>query len=949
MEEKKKEGNQTQKKRKIAIRNIVVILILLIFGLGMTIAFRAEYLNIKEIGEQYTDLFFKNVNNKIYLAGGIFGITYLVIYISNKLIRHGLRKFFEDEKKQMPKLPNKTFAILGAIIAGIIGMILLNEKYTMFISGARFGKTDPVFDMDIAYYIFTLPFIEALLFFIIGELIALIVYVAFYYVVVINLYLEGIDIELLKKNMFLKQIIAILMIIALLFSGYIFIISQNVLTQEMLTVENNKDFDLIGAGKADVTIKLWGYRIFAVVLFLAVVRLLTYAMKSNFKQAMISILMVPTYLIGLFIGMVYYDLFIVKNDVLDNQKNYIAFNIENTKEAYGINIEQQSIEGYDTITYDEITKNADVISNIPIISEDVLLTTVAEHQEDGVYYSYGRTFLGWQDDKLVYLTPREILSNFGMSYQNRTFKYTHGYSLVVNSASSVDENGYARYLLSDFASQENQNIKEPRIYFGLETNSTIVVNSNFGKEYDYPITATTYKENEYEGKAGLQLGFWDRVVWGVADKNLKLAFSQYVKSDSKIIANRNIIERAKVLLPYLIYDENPYLVVSDEGRLVWVLDGYTTSAKYPYSQFTTITVNGNTQEINYIRNSVKVLIDAYDGTTKFYITDRNDPIIMSYKNLYPSLFQDLDEEIPEDIRNQFVYPKLLYQVQAEMMNVYHDISEDVLYRGDDIWEITPTESTTKTATVGKEMQAYYTTVKTKDKKQAQLGLMITFNRQNKQNITAYLVGTYENGIPQLSLYKFASESNVASIVQLSSQVEQDETISNELANLNVAGTKLIKKIMIVPIQETLLYVEPVYQVRLNESEIPILKKVIVASGNKLAIGDDLNDAISNLFTDYAVDLEIVDMQDMDSVVDAIIKSNQNLNESLNSNDFEMIGKDLSELENLIKRLEELRKTQKEKEETKKEENQHENEPSQQTDDLQNATGASDPNHTVFGN
>ena len=211
------------------------------------------------------------------------------------------------------------------------------------------------------------------------------------------------------------------------------------------------------------------------------------------------------------------------------------------------------------------------------------------------------------------------------------------------------------------------------------------------------------------------------------------------------------------------------------------------------------------------------------------------------------------------------------------------------------------------------------------------------------------MGTYENGIPQLSLYKFASESNVASIVQLSSQVEQDETISNELANLNVAGTKLIKKIMIVPIQETLLYVEPVYQVRLNESEIPILKKVIVASGNKLAIGDDLNDAISNLFTDYAVDLEIVDMQDMDSVVDAIIKSNQNLNESLNSNDFEMIGKDLSELENLIKRLEELRKTQKEKEETKKEENQHENEPSQQTDDLQNATGASDPNHTVFGN
>ena len=203
------------------------------------------------------------------------------------------------------------------------------------------------------------------------------------------------------------------------------------------------------------------------------------------------------------------------------------------------------------------------------------------------------------------------------------------------------------------------------------------------------------------------------------------------------------------------------------------------------------------------------------------------------------------------------------------------------------------------------MEPYYTMLKTKDKKKANLGLAVPFNRQGKQNITSYLVGSYEEGKPKLSLYKFDSESNVASVLQLSSQIEQDETIANELSALNVTGTKLIKNILIVPIDNTLLYVEPVYQVRLNESEIPVLKKVIVASGNKLAIGNNLNDAISNLFTDYAVDLEIVDMQDINSVIDAIIKSNGNLEESLTSNDFEMIGKDLSELENLIKRLEEL--------------------------------------------
>lgn len=936
-------NTKPQKKKNIGIRNIVVIVLVLLVSLGLVIAFRAEYLAIQEIGEQYTELFFKNVNHKLYLAGGIFVVTYLLIYISNKLTKHGLKKFFEDEKKQMPKLPNKTFAMIGAIIFAMIGMAMLNKQYTMFGNIAWFGKTDPVFDTDIAYYIFTLPFIEAMIFFMIGELVALLVYTAIYYVVVMNVYLDGIDIELLKKNTFIKQIVGILVMVALLFSGYIFITSQNILTQDMLTLENNSNIDLIGAGKSDVTIKLWGYRLFSVVLFFSVVRLLKYVVKANFKQSMISILIVPTYLIGMLIGMIYYDQFIVKNDVLDNQKKYIAYNIKNTKEAYGINIEQQSINDYDTIAYDEISQNAEVINNLPILSKDVILTTIAEHQDD-IYYSYGKTFLGRLDSKLVYFTPREILSNFGMSYQNRTFKYTHGYSMVLNSASSTDENGYAKYLLSDFTNQEIANIKEPRIYFGLETNSTIVTNSNFGKEYDYPITATNYMENEYDGKAGLKLGFWDRLVVGLADKNLKLAFSQYVNRDSKIITNRNIYERAKVLLPYLVYDENPYLVISKEGRLVWVLDGYTTSSEYPYSQYTTITVNGNTQEINYIRNSVKVLIDAYDGTTKFYITDRNDPIIMSYRNLYPTLFQDLDEEIPEDIRSQFVYPQLLYKVQAEMINVYHDISEDVLYRMDDIWEITKAESSTKTATAGKPMESYYTMLKTKDKEKANLGLVTMFNKQSKQNITAYLVGTYENGNPELALYKFDSESNVASILQLSSQIEQDETISNELSNLNVSGTKLIKNLIIVPIDNTLLYVEPVFQVRLNESEIPVLKKVIVASGNKLAIGDDLNDAISNLFTDYAVDLEIVDMQDVNSVIDAIIKSNENLNESLNSNDFEMIGKDLSELENLINRLSELRKAQLEKEnEEKKEETKDENEFSEQTNNLQNDISTSNAN------
>ena len=439
-----KEVSKVQKKPNIAIRTMIVCATVIIVGIGLLIAFRTEYLNIKEIGEQYTEIFFKNVNNKLYLAGGIFVITYFMIYISNKLIKQGLKKFFEDEKKQMPKLPNKTLAMIGAIMAAIFGMLLLNQKYTMFANIAWFGKTDPIFGSDIGYYIFTLPFIESTIFFLITELICLIIYTAFYYVIVMNTYLDGVDIEILKKNMFIKQILGMIALIALLVSGYIFLTSQNILTQEMLTIESQKNMDLIGAGKTDVTVKLWGYRIFSVILFVAIIRLLKYIKRANFKQCMISILIVPVYLIGMFICMIYYDQFIVKKEVLDNQKQYIAYHIENTKEAYGIGIQQQAINAYDTITYEEIMKNADVINNIPIVSKDITLTTVSEHQEDGVYYSYKNAFLGLQNGKLMYITPREILSNYNMSYNNRTFKYTHGYSVVANSASQTDENGYVK-------------------------------------------------------------------------------------------------------------------------------------------------------------------------------------------------------------------------------------------------------------------------------------------------------------------------------------------------------------------------------------------------------------------------------------------------------------------------------------------------------------------------
>lgn len=937
MSQKKKETNvetTKDKKNKFAKRTIIVLIILAVFAIFTAISLRAEQLSFIGIDEKYESIFLAKTQNKYNIFAIIFASIYIFIYILNKFTKKGLKQFFDEEKKTMPKLPNKSLCCIIALVGAVVGTQMIADKYAILANAAVFGQTDPIFGADIGYYMFTLPFIQTILMFLMEVLVVAVAYTALYYVITLNVFFDGINGETLKANTFVKQILFLVVLIAILFSTYIFISSQNILTGNMVTIGDENETELIGAGKTDVTIKLWGYRILSFVVIVAILRLIVYIRKQNFKQGIISVLIVPAYLVGMFIVMMYFQTFHVGNNELDSENEYIGYNIKNTKTAYGIDIDQKNIDNYKSITSEQIQSNQAVVKNIPLINKDVTLKAVAEHQENSVYYDYENTFLATykinNENKLVYITPREILNDASISYNNRTLKYTHGYSAVVSSATDSDNDGYAEYILSDFKNDQSLKMKQPRIYFGLETDSTIMVNTKFGKEYDYPITATTYQENVYDGKAGLKLGFLDRLVLAASEKNLKLAFSSYITDDTKIISNRNVVKRAQTILPDILYDEEPYLVSTDDGRLVWVIDGYTRSNAYPYSQRTTINIKGYKEDLNYIRNSVKVLIDAYDGTTTFYITDKSDPIVMTYRNMYPDLFTE--SEIPLDIQNHFVYPKFLYDIQADMINIYHDISEDTLYRADDVWQITTTTSATKSTLAGTQMKPYYTMLKLSDHDKAELGLVLTYNKYGKQNISSYLVGTVENGKSKLSLYKFKSETNVIGITQLNNQIEQDSTISAELETLNTTGTKLLKDMIIVPINNSLLYVEPIYQVMLNESEIPVLKKVIVASGNTVAIGDTLEEGLGNLFNEsYSVDLNIINPDDITALIDSVIKANNNLNESIKANNFEMIGKDISRLQNIINQLESARKLEIEKqaEETAKnreleEDNQEEN-------------------------
>ena len=447
------------------------------------------------------------------------------------------------------------------------------------------------------------------------------------------------------------------------------------------------------------------------------------------------------------------------------------------------------------------------------------------------------------------------------------------------------------------------------------------VEINVKKEYDYTDEYGLEHTSTYNGKAGLQLGFIDKLVLGIKTGDLKLAFSSEITKDSKILMNRNIIKRAKQVMPYLIYDEKPYTVVTEDGKIVWVLDAYTVSSEYPYSQYTTIEHDGTKEKINYIRNSVKVIIDSYDGTMKFYVTDKTDPIIMAYRNTYPTIFEDINSEIPQDISEHFIYPEYLYNVQAELLKVYHNVKADVLYRTDDLWNFAKYNSTIVTKSSGNIMKPYYTMINKKGSNE--VGLIQIYTPDSKQNLISYLVGTTEGSANKLKLYKFSQDSNIFGPMQLDNQIEQDETIYSEIQSLNTSGTKVTKDMVVVPVNNTLLYVESIYQTMLNvESKIPVLKKVVVASGNKVAIGDSLSEALNNLLSKEASNIEVENTDDVDGLIDAIVKANKNLSESTNNKDWELMGSDIKKLQSLIHSLEiEKAKEDKKKAETKNDVNE----------------------------
>ncbi len=907
----KEKINDKKSKKKSAKRRTIVVLFSIVFIIIAYIMYRGNYLEYLEIGKNYIGAFTDQIKYRSITIIVSFIWIFGLMYFTNKRIQKGLKPFFSEENKEMPKLLNKSISFITAAIGSVITSNIFLQKTILFFNSTSFGKTDFIFGHDIGYYLFIKPFLQAVLIYILVTIVLSTLYAAVYYIVSLNTqFVNGVTTESLKNSIIKKQLLNNAKILVIIIAVLTFINAEDLSSRPFLTVgENEYSYAISGAGTSDVSIKVWGYRALSIIMIIAIfVGISAYNKKKN-RRLIMSVFSVPIYLVGLILVLIGYNKIFVDSNEYEKEKQYISYNIENTRDAYGINIEEVNLDDTDAINSDEVTKYSEVANNIATTNKDLVLKSLNGTLTNKGYYKYTSTkpceYTINNKKTLVYITPREVVSNEN-SYTNATYEYTHGYGVVVTSASDTNSTGDLVNLQKGFSNDGNViNIKNPRVYFGLETNKTIVTNSKNKNEFDYPKNENSDLDNatnSYDGEAGLKLNTLDRMILAFSNGDINLAFSNNINENSKILTNRNVIERAKKIMPYLTYDNSPYLVITNEGNLVWVIDAYTTSKYYPYSQKS----NVNGQEINYIKNSVKVLVDAYNGKVEFYITDRTDPIAMAYNKAFPDVFMDIDKEIPSEISEHFTYSEFLYNIQAEILKRYHNTEPDVLYRANDVWDIAKygagTNSSTQQTT---QMIPYYAIVKTTDSEQTKLGLVLPYTIQGKQSIAGYTVGTYENGKMVMKLYRYSSDNTVLGPMQLDTQISQNESISKEIESLNVSGTKLTKNIVVVPINNKLIYAESIYQEYINESDsLPKLRKVVIASGNKMAIGDDLKSALSNLLS-QAFNIEVEDPENEQALLQSIIKANKNLKESTSNQDYEMMGKDIKQLQSLIDKLEQL--------------------------------------------
>lgn len=723
-------------------------------------------------------------------------------------------------------------AFLTAVSASALWMTFLKA-----FNGVNVGEKDPIFGRDIGFYLFRLPAISAVL----NTLVALTVLSL---VAAAGLYWLRNEITLPPRRAsaqphaarHLGGLLALLFVIVAI---RLWIVGTSGLLYSTTG-------PLVGASYTDAHLALPGIYISAVIALMAAIWIVAGIVRDKLVWAAVSATVVYVVVSLVVRGVVpaAYQKLIVSPNELQRETPYLRYHIAATRKAWGLDkIESQDLSGEVKLTMADITANAATVNNVRLWERDLLNQTFGQLQEIRTYYD----FVSVDDDRYVidgkyrqvHIAARElnVQSLPTRTFINERLTFTHGMGVTMAPVNQVTSEGLPVLFIKDLppVSTISVNLERPQIYYGELTNSYVFVGTG-QPEFDYPAGDKNIYTN-YAGTGGVPIGsFARRVLYAWQLGSLKILLSDDIKANARILYRRNVIVRASAALPFLKFDEDPYLIITDAGQLKWILDAYTVSDTYPYSQ-------RMSDGTSYMRNSVKVVIDAYDGTVDAYIADPADPVVQTYAKIFDGIFKPL-AAMPADVRRHVRYPGDLFSAQTMLQATYHMLEPAAFYHREDQWQI-PVGLNAQT---NANPYMRHIIMRLPGETTPEFIFMTPFTPRGKDNLAAWMVARMDGeNYGKLSVYRFPKQSLVYGPKQIANRINQDTEISRQLTLWDQRGSEVVRgELLVIPIEESLIYVQPIY-LRAEGGNIPELKRVVVAHENRVVMAETLDEGLDALF------------------------------------------------------------------------------------------------------
>ncbi len=842
---------------------VLLVLLVLVLSASWLSTFYTDYLWYGEVG--YTSVFWKRIATQVWLffafAVLFFALFYGNIYLARRLtpryqrppaalspVEESVLRFRESAGRWLDR-----GLLAGSVLISLLvgwGSAGQWENVLKFFTHASFGKADPVFGKDLGFYVFEFPLLR----YFSGWLFTVLVFTALAAVAVHFLY-GAINFGA-KGSRFAPHVKAHLSVLA----GALLLVQAWRFRLDMFALLHSHHGPVTGATYTDVHARIPAYWTLIVTCLVCAALFLLNIRYRGWRLPLAGVVAIVA--ISLLAGSLYpfiVQTYVVKPKELARESEYIGYNIEFTQDAYriqdegeGATVERRLFPASTNLTYQDILENETTVDNIRLWDPRLVQQVYNQRQELRQEYDFNDvdveryTVFGGRYTQML-VSGRELdveqLREDARTWQNVHLSYTHGYGVVASPTNEVSAEGDPVLVIRDIppVSAEGLGVEllRPEIYYGERAHDYVVVRTG-APEIDYPLGNTNkYVEPYYQGEGGIPVSsFLRRLAFSIRNRDISFLFSGYIHRDSRLMFRRDVRERALEVAPFLRLDGDPYLVVTDEGRLVWILDAYTTTDLYPYSEY-------YKDEFNYIRNSVKVVIDAYDGKLTYYLADPEDPIAQTYGRIFPGLLTPL-EEMPGDILRHIRYPEDLFSIQMEMFRTYHINDVSAFYQKEDVWDVS-----TETYGAGAEPQPvtpYYVILKIPGEEREEMVLMLPFNPRGKDNMVDWVAARCDfPHYGKLLNFSFPAGRLVNGTQQFESLVDQKTEISEQITLWNQAGSRVIRgNTLVIPIEESLIYVEPLYLLATNPA-IPQLKRVIVGFGDRVEMKPTLREALQALF------------------------------------------------------------------------------------------------------